>query len=98
MHNGPDNEKKIFYRYCRQHRCRQVIAYRASFQTFWMEAPPYYESVDNNPPTVGFLQRHAPGGSFNLQVYFLSSRFKHQKKLMQRDESYIQDRTIYEDV
>lgn len=58
---------------------------------------PYYESVDNNPYLTDFyndMQRW----SFNLQVYFLSSRFKHQKKLMQRDESYIQDRTIYEDV
>ena len=36
--------------------------------------------------------------SFNLQIYFLSSRFQHQKKLMEMEASLVQDRTIYEDV
>jgi len=58
---------------------------------------PYYESVDNNPYLTDFYD-DMRRWSFNLQVYFLSSRFKHQKLLMQKDESYIQDRTIYEDV
>ncbi len=58
---------------------------------------PYYESVDDNPYLTDFYD-DMRRWSFNLQVYFLSSRFKHQKLLMQKDESYIQDRTIYEDV
>ncbi len=58
---------------------------------------PYYESVDDNPYLPDFYD-DMRRWSFNLQVYFLSSRFRHQKKLMQKDESYIQDRTIYEDV
>lgn len=58
---------------------------------------PYYESVDDNPYLSDFYD-DMRRWSFNLQVYFLSSRFRHQRKLMQREDSYIQDRTIYEDV
>lgn len=58
---------------------------------------PYYESVDDNPYLADFYE-DMRRWSFNLQVYFLSSRFRHQKELMKKDESYIQDRTIYEDV
>lgn len=58
---------------------------------------PYYESVDDNPYLSDFYD-DMRRWSFNLQVYFLSSRFRHQRKLMQRSDSYIQDRTIYEDV
>lgn len=58
---------------------------------------PYYESVDDNPYLSDFYE-DMKRWSFNLQVYFLSSRFRHQKELMRKDESYIQDRTIYEDV
>jgi deoxyadenosine/deoxycytidine kinase len=58
---------------------------------------PYYESVDDNPYLSDFYE-DMRRWSFNLQVYFLSSRFRHQKELMRKDESYIQDRTIYEDV
>lgn len=58
---------------------------------------PYYESVDDNPYLTDFYD-DMRRWSFNLQVYFLSSRFRHQRKLMERTDSYIQDRTIYEDV
>lgn len=58
---------------------------------------PYYESVDDNPYLPDFYE-DMKRWSFNLQIYFLSSRFRHQKELMQKNESYIQDRTIYEDV
>lgn len=57
----------------------------------------YFESVDNNPYLSDFYE-DMRRWSFNLQIYFLSSRFQHQKKLMQLEESLIQDRTIYEDV
>lgn len=57
----------------------------------------YYESVDNNPYLSDFYE-DMRRWSFNLQIYFLSSRFQHQKKLMELNESLIQDRTIYEDV
>ncbi len=58
---------------------------------------PYYESVDDNPYLADFYE-DMRRWSFNLQVYFLSSRFRHQKVLMTKEESFIQDRTIYEDV
>ncbi|MEX0778484.1 MAG: deoxynucleoside kinase [Balneolales bacterium] len=58
---------------------------------------PYYESVDNNPYLSDFYDDMVRW-SFNLQIYFLSSRFKHQKTLLDMQGSFIQDRTIYEDV
>lgn len=57
----------------------------------------YYESVDDNPYLSDFYE-DMRRWSFNLQIYFLSSRFQHQKKLLELNESLIQDRTIYEDV
>jgi deoxyadenosine/deoxycytidine kinase len=36
--------------------------------------------------------------SFNLQVFFLSSRFRHQKEIEASGRSVVQDRSIYEDV
>ncbi|TNE73156.1 deoxynucleoside kinase [bacterium] len=56
-----------------------------------------YESVDDNPYLADFYE-DMKRWSFNLQIYFLSSRFRHQKQLMLSPESFIQDRTIYEDV
>lgn len=57
----------------------------------------YYESVEDNPYLSDFYE-DMRRWSFNLQIYFLSSRFKHQKILMNMESSLIQDRTIYEDV
>lgn len=57
----------------------------------------YFESVDNNPYLSDFYE-DMRRWSFNLQIYFLSSRFQNQKKLMELEQSLIQDRTIYEDV
>ena len=57
----------------------------------------YYESVEDNPYLSDFYE-DMRRWSFNLQIYFLSSRFRHQKKLMELESSLIQDRTIYEDV
>lgn len=56
-----------------------------------------YESVDDNPYLADFYE-DMKRWSFNLQIYFLSSRFRHQKQLMLSPERFIQDRTIYEDV
>lgn len=57
----------------------------------------YYESVDDNPYLSDFYD-DMRRWSFNLQIYFLSSRFRHQKEIQQAGQSLIQDRTIYEDV
>jgi len=58
---------------------------------------PFFESVDDNPYLADFygdMRRW----SFNLQVFFLSSRFKHQKGIEAVPGSVVQDRSIYEDV
>lgn len=58
---------------------------------------PFYESVEDNPYLEDFYEDMLRW-SFNLQIYFLSSRFKHQKEMMRKSVSFVQDRTIYEDV
>lgn len=57
----------------------------------------FYESVDNNPYLADFYE-DMRRWSFNLQIYFLSSRFRHHKTMVEQKGSIIQDRTIYEDV
>lgn len=57
----------------------------------------YYESVDDNPYLPDFYE-DMRRWSFNLQIYFLSSRFRSMKRMLGVDQNFIQDRTIYEDV
>ena len=60
------------------------------------EWKPSFEAVDNNPYLNDFyldMQRW----SFNLQVFFLNSRFRQIKEIAESKETIIQDRTIYED-
>src|SRR6056297_1463726 len=57
----------------------------------------FYESVEDNPYLPDFYD-DMRRWSFNLQIYFLSSRFRHQKNMLEKEGSIIQDRTIYEDV
>jgi deoxyadenosine/deoxycytidine kinase len=57
---------------------------------------PHYEDVDENPYLNDFyndMQRW----SFNLQIYFLNSRFKQITDIRKSGKTIIQDRTIYED-
>lgn len=56
----------------------------------------YYERVDDNPYLTDFYQ-DMRRWSFNLQVFFLSSRFNHQRQIEQSPHSMVQDRSIYED-
>jgi len=56
----------------------------------------HFEDVDDNPylnDFYGDMQRW----SFNLQVYFLNSRFNQILDIRKSDKTVIQDRTIYED-
>lgn len=57
----------------------------------------FYESVDDNPYLSDFYE-DMRRWSFNLQIYFLSSRFRHQKQMLEEEGRFVQDRTIYEDV
>lgn len=57
---------------------------------------PHYESVDENPYLDDFYTE-MERWSFNLQVYFLNSRFRQILELRETGKNIIQDRTIYED-
>ena len=57
---------------------------------------PQFEAVDDNPYLEDFYS-DMKRWSFNLQIYFLNSRFRHIVKLQQKETHIIQDRTIYED-
>jgi len=57
---------------------------------------PHYESVDENPYLDDFYAE-MERWSFNLQVYFLNSRFRQILELRKTGNKIIQDRTIYED-
>ena len=57
---------------------------------------PHYEDVDENPYLNDFyndMQRW----SFNLQIYFLNSRFQQIIDIRKSGKTVVQDRTIYED-
>lgn len=55
-----------------------------------------YEDVIDNPYLDDFYN-HMERWSFNLQVYFLKSRFQQLMQIRDAQHSLIQDRTIYED-
>lgn len=57
---------------------------------------PQFEAVENNPYLEDFYN-DMKRWSFNLQIYFLNSRFRHIVDLQERKINMIQDRTIYED-
>ncbi len=57
---------------------------------------PHYEDVDTNPYLVSFYE-DMQRWSFNLQIYFLNSRFRQIVDIRQKNKNVIQDRTIYED-
>ena len=56
----------------------------------------YFERVDDNPYLADFYE-DMRRWSFNLQVFFLSSRFQHQRTIETAAQSVVQDRSIYED-
>ncbi len=57
---------------------------------------PHFESVDDNPYLHSFYE-DMRRWSFNLQIYFLNSRFRQIVKIRESGKNVIQDRTIYED-
>ncbi|MFD1314801.1 deoxynucleoside kinase [Namhaeicola litoreus] len=57
---------------------------------------PHFESVSENPyldDFYGSMERW----SFNLQIFFLNSRFRQILEIHESGKNVIQDRTIYED-
>lgn len=57
---------------------------------------PHYEDADDNPYLNDFYE-DMQRWSFNLQVYFLNSRFGQVQDIRTGGKTVIQDRTIYED-
>ena len=57
---------------------------------------PQYEAVEHNPYLEDFYN-DMKRWSFNLQIFFLNSRFQHMLELQKTKKNIVQDRTIYED-
>jgi deoxyadenosine/deoxycytidine kinase len=57
---------------------------------------PMFEAVDNNPYLEDFYNE-MKRWSFNLQIYFLNSRYRQIVEIQKSGRDIIQDRTIYED-
>ncbi|MEX0593637.1 MAG: deoxynucleoside kinase [Balneolaceae bacterium] len=58
---------------------------------------PCFESVENNPYLSDFYS-DMRGWSFHLQIFFLTSRFRAHKQMLESGiRTVVQDRTIYED-
>ena len=57
---------------------------------------PFYEAVDDNPYLADFY-KDMRKWAFHSQVFFLSRRLRHHHQLLNRPNSVIQDRTVYED-
>lgn len=56
----------------------------------------HYENTENNPYLADFYMEMRRW-SFNLQVFFLSSRYQQVLNIQAGNRTIIQDRTIYED-
>ena len=56
----------------------------------------HFEDVENNPYLHSFYE-DMQRWSFNLQIYFLNSRFRQVVEIRKSGKNVIQDRTIYED-
>jgi deoxyadenosine/deoxycytidine kinase len=57
---------------------------------------PHFEDAENNPYLNDFYE-DMQRWSFNLQVYFLNSRFNQVQDIRKSGKTVVQDRTIYED-
>jgi deoxyadenosine/deoxycytidine kinase len=57
---------------------------------------PHYEAADDNPYLNDFYEE-MQRWSFNLQIYFLNSRFRQITEIKKGTKTVIQDRTIFED-
>jgi deoxyadenosine/deoxycytidine kinase len=56
----------------------------------------HFEDVEQNPYLNDFYE-DMQRWSFNLQIYYLNSRFTQIQEIKETDRNVIQDRTIYED-
>ncbi|MBN1993759.1 MAG: deoxynucleoside kinase [Anaerolineae bacterium] len=57
---------------------------------------PFYEAVDDNPYLTDFYQDMRQW-SFHSQIFFLSSRLRSHREILNHPHPVVQDRSIYED-
>ncbi|MBN1219599.1 MAG: deoxynucleoside kinase [Anaerolineae bacterium] len=57
---------------------------------------PFYEAVDDNPYLSDFY-RDMRQWSFHSQIFFLSSRLRSHREILNHPHPVVQDRSIYED-
>lgn len=57
---------------------------------------PFYEAVSDNPYLADFY-RDMTGFAFHSQIFFLSRRLRHHRRLLDFPNSVVQDRSVYED-
>lgn len=57
---------------------------------------PHYEDVSENPYLQDFYE-DMQRWSFNLQIYFINTRFRQVIDIRKSERTVVQDRTIYED-
>ncbi len=57
---------------------------------------PFFEAVDENPYLADFYADMRTW-SFHSQIFFLSRRLRHHRQLLDRPNSVVQDRSVYED-
>ncbi len=57
---------------------------------------PFFEAVNDNPYLADFYQDMRTW-SFHSQIFFLSRRLRHHRQLLDRPNSVLQDRSVYED-
>lgn len=57
---------------------------------------PFYEAVNDNPYLADFY-RDMARYAFHSQVFFLSRRLRHHRRLLDFPGSVVQDRSVYED-
>jgi deoxyadenosine/deoxycytidine kinase len=72
---------------------KTTLTQQLSQQLGW---EPFLESVAENPYLADFyLDMHR--WSFHSQIFFLSRRLAHHRQLLERPNSVVQDRSVYED-
>ncbi len=57
---------------------------------------PFYEAVEDNPYLADFYA-DMPRFAFHSQIFFLSRRLRHHRRLLDFPGSVVQDRSVYED-
>lgn len=57
---------------------------------------PFFEAVDDNPYLADFY-KDMRTWSFHSQIFFLTRRLRHHRQLLDRPNSVVQDRSVYED-